>query len=1282
MSSSGKVNKTAGVDQVLAETNTELAAINNWTPEQLEAINGRGGNLLVAAAAGAGKTAVLVERIIRRITDPDDPVDLDRLLVLTFTSAAASEMRERIGRALAEQLAGNTSIKHLKRQMSLLNRAWISTIHSFCLDILRRHFYRIDLDPAFRVADESEVALIRADALAELFEQRYAAGDNCQFNALVDCYGGNRDDTVLQELVLNVYQFARSTPRPVAWLQNMACGFDIPAGATFDQLPWSGTIKNALKLVLAGLVEALDLAIQLAVRPGAPQAYLDNLEAEREQVQDLAQACDMDASWDEIVQSFSNVSFGRLKAVKKTDADENLKKQITTLRDQVKKRITYIKNTYFARQPDELCDDLRRVAPLITELAALVQDFDQVYRQAKTAHGVVDFSDLEHYCLQVLTDEGPAGPAPSAVALELRDQITEVMVDEYQDTNAVQEEILRLVSRQGESSPNLFMVGDVKQSIYSFRLAEPGLFLNKYMSYPSLAGGPDRKIDLVKNFRSRRGVIDAVNFVFRQLMTPAISRLAYDQKAELAYGAGYPAYAGGQPEGEPVEFYLIERNSSGDSQERNDPEQETGADSEANELNQPEEDLDAVQMEACLIAGLIKDMVNSPSDGEPGQLVYDNDHKTYRPVTYRDIVVLMRATSGYANSFIEEFRQAGVPAYADSATGYFEATEVETMLSLLKVIDNPRQDVPLAGVLRSPIVGFDAMELAEIKLYCRQGDFYDAVVAAATLGQGALSDCLTAFLEKLERWRTAARQGALSALIWMLYRETGYYDFVGGLPGGEQRQANLRVLHHRALQYEATAFRGLFLFLRFIERIQEEGRDLGMARTLSEKENVVRIMSIHKSKGLEFPVVIVAGLGKKFNFKDLNSSLLLHKDLGFGPQIIDVENRITYPTIAKLALQHELKMESMAEEMRILYVAMTRAREKLILVGSARNLPECAQRWCNQMPVEGWGLPDGALASAKTYLDWLGPALARHQDGLPIRQLALCHEHPQALVACDPSLWIVSITDGCYAAQAKEQIESDFLRLVRRMEPLEPPGELAGTIKEMLNWCYPDHGLAGYAAKSSVTGLVHRTGFETGQLETARDEVARRNFHPATAVRPKFLQKKQGLTAAEAGTALHLVMQNLDFNTVADAAAIEAQVAAMVERELLTGEQARSVPVGKIAAFFKSPLGKRVVAGRKVWRELPFTRALPVNQVYPEVQQSNQVVLVQGVIDCLIDEGEDLLLLDYKTDRISLDQLEQLVILYSNQINLYAGAVESIFKRRVSEKYLYFFNIGIEVKCL
>jgi len=1252
---------------------------DQWTVEQREAVTSRGGNLLVAAAAGAGKTTVLVERIIRRVTDPVQPVDVDRLLVVTFTNAAAAEMRDRIGRALAQELSQRPGSKHLHRQMALLGRACISTMHSFCLDLLRQHFYRLDLDPAFRIADETEASLIQTEALEELFEQRYTGGDNLPFTALVDSYGGKRDDTVLQELVLDAFRFARSTSAPEEWLEKLPENFHLPPAATLDQLPWSDALKKALEVELAGALSALDLALRLARRPDGPGIYLSNLEVDREMVSRLYRACSANAPWADLHTLFNDTGFNKLKPCKKEDVDQRLAEQVKKLRDGTKKKIFGLRTEYFSRPPEELLADLRSVAPLVKELAGLVRDFGEAYRKAKAARGVVDFNDLEHYCLQVLEEQGSQGPVPSQAALELQDRFVEVLVDEYQDTNAVQEAILQLVSRQGGGDSNLFMVGDVKQSIYRFRLTEPRLFLEKYMGYPSEKGGPERRLDLSRNFRSRRGVVDAVNFLFRQLMTPAVAEMAYDANAELVYGANYPT-APGELVGadETVEIHLIERNvpaeEPGEADGIASEEAEDGAGEGDEEV---EEELDAVQKEARLIAARIQELVNGAPGGEPGLTIYDKESKTCRPLTYRDVVVLLRATAGYANSFMEEFRQMGVPAYAELATGYFEATEVETVLSLLKVIDNPRQDVPLAGVLRSPVVGLEAADLAKIRLISRRGDFYEAVVAAAISDQGVLSERLTDFLKKLECWRTATRQGTLADLIWDIYRETGYYDFVGGLPGGGQRQANLRSLHHRARQYEATAFRGLFLFLRFIERVRDGGRDLGAARALSEKENVVRIMSVHKSKGLEFPVVFVAGLGKKFNVKDLNKTVLFHKDLVLGPQLVDAEARITYPTVAKLALRQRLKREALAEEIRILYVALTRAREKLILVGSARNLPECARRWCGSVGMGDWALPDGELAGARTYLDWLIPAVARHKDGVEIRKLGLCEDHPPEIVAADSSSWKVFFPESRARVGAGKETDTELFSKIRRMESLDPSGPLAEIIKTRLEWSYPAAGMLGRAAKASVTDLKRKF-----DLLAAGEEQWQRDFRPPIGGRPLFMQEERGLTAVEVGSALHLVMQHLDLKNALDTSAIREFVADMVVRELLTHEQAEAVPVEQITAFFAGPLGGRVLAGREVLRELPFTLAVPAGEIYPDLGESfTERVVVQGVVDCLVDEEDGYLLLDYKTDRIPRGQLEQAAGRYRGQLNLYAKAVESILGRKVKEKHLYLFNLGLSIQC-
>jgi len=708
-------------------------------------------------------------------------------------------------------------------------------------------------------------------------------------------------------------------------------------------------------------------------------------------------------------------------------------------------------------------------------------------------------------------------------------------------------------------------------------------------------------------------------------------------------------------------------------------------------------------------------MVHGNSDCPgPGFWVFDKGAGGYRPVQFRDIVVLMRAPGSSANTYLEEFRQAGIPAYADLGSGYFAATEVEVMMSLLKVIDNPRQDIPLAAVLRSPVAGLTGEELAAVRLAVVQGDFYDALRLTADGGFQPATDGTSpdsagdagrhsaddgspetagdasrqtaddvlrrkvrAFLTKLDEWRTMARQGPLSELIWRLYNDTGYYAYVGGMPGGTQRQANLRALYDRARQYEATTFRGLFRFLRFIEKFRESGHDLGAARVLGENEDVVRVMSIHKSKGLEFPVVIVAGLGKQFNIMDLREQALLHKELGIGLPVVDTELRLTYPSIAREAIKRRLHFELLAEEMRILYVALTRAREKLVLVGSVKDLTRAAARWCGQVAKPGWPLPDMDLVAAKTFLDWLGPAVARHPDGKPLRQLAMTADEPVQPMAGDGSRWQVFTWNPGDCTQVAGETPADpvgLLELVRQLLPAEAGAGLADTVDRYLSWQYPYLNIVGKSAKAAVTEIKRRFAgedMESGEVGYLKNLTAR----------PRFLQETTGLTVTEKGSALHLVMQHLDLAGDLTAEGIRSQIEHMRAMELLTAEQAVAIDTAAIAGFFAGEMGRRILDAGEVRRELPFTMALPAGQIYSDIPVgADEKVLVQGVIDCLLDEGDGLVIIDYKTDRVIPASLPEMVAGYRGQLNIYASAVETILNRPVKEKYLYLFATGESIR--
>ncbi|MEY9091745.1 helicase-exonuclease AddAB subunit AddA [Paenibacillus sp. RC84] len=1458
-----------------------------WTDEQWDAIALRGQNMLVAAAAGSGKTAVLVERIIRRISDEASPLDVDRLLVATFTKAAAAEMKQRIREALEKELTANPDSQHLKRQLALMGRASVTTLHSFCLEVIRRHYSLIRLDPGFRIANETEAELMRHDQLEEMMEQYYGeSGEDSPFWRLVDTFGGERSDVPLHLLIQKLYDESRSHPWPEHWLREMALMFgpknyelitgrdasgedertaalaevsegyaeaaaasnSAAVGAAEEAALanaadnednaegngnegegegapaefWLKGLTDDVRLELQGTAELLKQALEITGQPGGPLPYATAVQDDLTMVEGLTDIAE-NYPWDILFSAFQTVSFGKLKPCKKDEVDPQLQEQVKQLRSRAKERITSLQEELFGRPPERFLEETRELAPVIHALVDLVIDFGGRYSKAKAAKGLVDFADLEHFCLRILRAEesAPDRLIPSRAALEYREQFAEVLLDEYQDTNRVQEAIVELIA---EPLPgNRFMVGDVKQSIYRFRLAEPGLFLEKYKSFTGDGSGPGRRIDLARNFRSRAEVVDAVNFIFRQIMNEGVGDIAYDERAELVNGASYPAAEG---QNLSVEMMLIDRAAAAQASdgEESDAEEAAGeisAEEQGGELDGILEgqELETAQMEARAIARKIQDMLD-PQDGRP-YLVYDKRSGSMRPATYRDMVILLRATQQWSPIFIEELRQLGIPAYADLNTGYFTATEVEVMLSLLKVIDNPYQDVPLAGVLRSPIVGLTADELASLRISGKNIPFYEAVRAYAqgirplgnAEGGSGLQDAgewkpdeelrgkIADFLRRLEEWRSEARQGALARLIWKVYGDTGYFDFVGAMPGGQQRQANLRALYDRARQYENTSLRGLFRFLRFIERMKDTGGDLGTARALGEQEDVVRIMSIHKSKGLEFPVVFVAGLGKMFNQRDLLDPFLIHKELGFGPRFVDTKLRVGYPTLPQLAIRRRMRIETLAEELRVLYVALTRAREKLFLLGTVRSLDKQLQGWGRHLEKNSWPLPDDEVARARSYLDWLGPALMRHRDASLWREKAGLQEHSPPALAADGSKWrfeVIAPEELAAMGKADESvtIQADRLEALKHLNKVPTfTGEWDVALAKSLSWTYPFAQATAYFSKTSVSELKRQADRSTAsdheEIPSAElmpspgsglilptrllkmagaAEASRLNgehslgtpalpgdtegtraggnsvFHLATFMdspalmqaedrreresaetqdiqepqaaqdtltasepieppgeaggevpagasipgtpsagsssrtsllrRPRFMEEKK-LTSAERGTVFHAVMQHMPLKEVTPEA-VEAVIREMIDKELLTPAQARAVDTEILAGFFRTQIGQKLAASTRVWREVPFSLGLPAGRVYPNADASTrqETVLVQGVIDCLFESDGNLIMLDYKTDRVKGVGLEALRERYRIQLGLYGQAVEKIWKRKLAGTYLFFFDGG------
>ncbi|OWR29475.1 helicase-exonuclease AddAB subunit AddA [Saccharibacillus sp. O23] len=1322
---------------------------SQWSDDQWKAIAVSGGDMLVAAAAGSGKTAVLVERIIRKITDPASGTGIDRMLIATFTKAAASEMRQRIRDALNKALTERPQDDGLRRQLSLLGQASITTLHSFCLEVIRRHYTSIRLDPGFRIANEHESAIMRQELLEDLFEEKYALEEEGErFRRLIDWFGGERSDDPVFALVQRLYDFARSHPWPQQWLHDSAAAFRVADPETLGRTEWATSLLAGARLELAGVENVLRRAHGLALSPGGPAPYAETLQSDLDMLHRLRGAAEHEP-WQSLYGQFETVSFATLKRTGKNDEfDPEIQQQIKDLRDIAKKDLSKIKEFYFGRSPETFLSELSETAPLMEELAGLTIEFGERYAQAKRAKSMVDFSDLEHYCLQILRDPAstPGRSLPSEAALEYRERFDEVLLDEYQDTNSVQEEIVSLIAREGAG--NRFMVGDVKQSIYRFRLAEPGLFLHKYRAYGNDFAESGLRIDLARNFRSRSEVVEAVNGIFRSIMNERVAEIQYDERAELSYGAAYyPEASGGEYA---PELMLIAREAAA-GEPAEDDEADSGFAAEA-------EEIEAARLEARAIAARIHELTGRAEGREP-LMIYDKDSKALRPAAYGDMVVLLRSVGAWAPMMIEELRLAGIPAMGDASRGYFEATEVEIAMSLLGIIDNPQQDIPLASVLRSPIVGLNEDQLAQIRLRGPRMSFYDAVCRAAEPEDGAgdyasrawtgesaaasasgpvdepassrdasLAETLRKFLASLERWRTLARSGELGELIRTLYRETGYADWVAGLPGGAQRRANLLALYNRAVQFEKSASaQGLFRFLRFVERLRDNGGDLAEAPSEAHHDSV-RLMTIHKSKGLEFPVVFIAGLSKGFNMQDLKAPFMMHKELGFGPRFVDEETRVGYPTLPSLAIRRQALMELLAEEMRVLYVALTRPRDKMILTAAVKDLPRRIAAWTDASGGRE-GIADYTLAKAKTYMDWVGPALMQEPGARFLHELAGLASVESAR---GPGAgWIFSVRSGDAQTAAERAGEELYAERVQRLKALAA-GEAAedlgsrGKFAERLAWRYRHAAAGGTAAKTSVTEIKSRfAGDEypsadameaarrSAGLEDADGETADAGLAPTESTlqlkRPRFMESRR-LTGAERGTAYHTVMQHIPLQADLDEAAVTETLAELVRKHILLQAEADTVDVSDVMLFTRSAIGERLALSDWVRRELPFSigvgarsesgLVLPVmggqaglwppdaeaaaageNRRIRVESLPDERVLVQGVVDCLFRENGRLILLDYKTDRIKPGRgTAELADHYRFQLDFYAWAVEEMTGEPVSEKWLYFFDTAENVR--
>ncbi|MFQ7446038.1 helicase-exonuclease AddAB subunit AddA [Intestinibacter bartlettii] len=1342
-----------------------------WTQEQQNVIDSRGGNLLVAAAAGSGKTAVLVERIIQMILNSDLKIDIDKLLVVTFTNAAASEMRERIGDAISKKLDENPEDEHLQDQLVLLNKASITTIHSFCLEVIKSNFHKINLDPNFRIGDETECSLMKLEAIDETFDILYEQNDE-EFCYLVDCYAEKRGDSNLQNLILSIYSFVMASPYPKVWLKESAEDFNITYDFDFATSKWAKAILGTVKIQMEGIEKSLCKAIEDVDGIDELVTFTDKLKMEYEKIKEILYACD--TSWSDAYRQISSMTFENYaKGVKRIPKDapsyiKEEKDKAKKIRDNAKKSIEKIKTSVFNKNYDDLKDEIKFLYPIVKSLSDVVLMFEQIYSQKKRDKGIIDFNDIEHFALQILTETDENGDfvfdkegknIPSDIALEYREKFYEIFIDEYQDSNQVQEVILSTIAKQKE--PNRFMVGDVKQSIYRFRQAKPEIFLQKYATYDTDLSSKYKKIMLYKNFRSRKEVVDSVNYIFEHIMSKNLGEIDYNEEEKLNLGANFE-----EVEDEKIilggatEIHLMEKKVP----EVEDPDEE----------EEEGEDLDASQIEARMVGKIIRDIMRPNENGEIMQ-VFDKKLETYRNAEYKDIVILLRATSAWAPVFAEELINMDIPTYADMGQGYFETMEIQVIMSFLKVIDNPMQDIPLIAILRSPIYGFTPEDFIDIRITDKKVSFYEAMrmfvgekidlsnEEEQDIAEDEISDDIgneiidvnineensyvdadmddyyqninyedfeyeneefiyndevmyesyinenvednliyeinsniegdeesqkselelkvRRFLDDLKELQEKSMYMSTDEFLWYIYTNSGYYAYCGALPGGSQRQANLRILFERAKQFEETSFKGIFNFINFISKLKKSNSDMGSAKTLGENANVVRIMSIHKSKGLEFPIVICSGMGRNFNTMDFRKDVLYHHELGYGPQIVDFERRISYPSIAKEALKCKINIENISEEMRILYVALTRAKEKLIITSSIKDIEQNMHKWSSNISTEKM-VSKYDILNGKNYMDWMMPAIIKHKDLEDIRET---YNLSTSISMEDESKWSVktwSRDDIDFEKHEKEGIRE----VLNTMDLSQHDTEYYEQIEKKLNFEYPYLGVVKKAASISVTEIKKRQE----EYEEQEDSLGLYK-HKTTLKKPKFLsesQKSEKITGARRGTIVHLIMEVLDFEKVNTESEIKAQIQDLVKRRIITEKESQVLSPRKIMRFFKSPIAKRMLSSKFVKREQKIYTQIKMNDIYlnDEIFKNNretyenESVMLRGVIDLYFEEDDGLVILDYKTDFVDKNNKKEIIHKYKKQIEIYADVLSKLTGKKVKEKYLYLFGIDEQVK--
>ena len=1207
-----------------------------WTSEQRDVIDTRNKNILVSAAAGSGKTAVLVERIIAMITDANNPVDIDRLLIVTFTRAAAGEMRERIRLAIEKKLAENEDDQHLQRQSTLLHHAQITTIDSFCSYVVKNYFHLIDLDPSYRMAEEGELRMMQGDVASAVLNEAYELKED-KFERFVECFSTGKTDEGIAEMIKRLYAFSVSYPYPEEWLLSCKEAYEIAEKEELEQAGWMRLIKEDIRKCLQEADSLLEAALQICRGEDGPYFYETALESDRAFVKKMLET-DSFEQWQKYL---SALSFARLSAKKDSQVSEEAKELVKSLRQQEKDILGDMREQYFSVSLETAAEYMKLAAEPVGVLIDLTLQFAQRFAEKKSEKNLLDFQDLEHFALKILVEHSGEGDVRTQAAKELSQRFTEVMIDEYQDSNFVQEKLLTAVSRMEDGQNNIFMVGDVKQSIYRFRLARPDLFMEKFHTY-SVEKGADVKcfrIDLHKNFRSRATVLEGVNFLFYQIMGESLGGVEYDKEAALYPGASFPEYAE-KPE-TATEVLLVETDEE--------------------EWKVMESGENVQELEARAVAGKIRDMA--------GQYpVLDKATGEYRPARYGDFIILLRTLSGWSETFRNVLDSQGIPASVTTKTGYFSAWEVVTVLNYLRILDNPRQDIPLTGALHNMPGGFSMEELARIKCAGKESGKAGMYEALLSVGDGQeqkeLYQKVQGFLDTWKALRDKVPYTPMHELLWEVYDRTGILDFVNANPAGEQQKANLLMLIEKARDYESTSYKGLFNFVRYIESLQKYQVDYGEADIISSGEDSVKIMSIHKSKGLEFPIVFVSGLGKQFNQQDARASLSMHPDLGVGADWVDANMRTKTPTLLKKAVQRQIQLENLGEELRILYVALTRAKEKLILTGCTSRLEKRLGALEPLKKQEEERISYGKLVKGRCYLDWILPALARHRCMDSIYRNYDKQPYIFNPFHEDESEFVVRILSP--AQLTLEEAESQSVQKLKREELLETFKEKK-TPREFFTYTYPYAGQEEIPAKVTVSELKRRQMEEEESTPMYEEE----EMIPYI---PAFVEKKEEtLTGARRGTAYHRVFEILDFTYAKTLSQVQAQLEKMEKEGKIDQDIRRTVQARDVLQFAQSPVGKRMGTAqreKRLYREQPFVIGISAERLDTSFDEA-ETVLVQGIIDAYFIEDNQIVLVDYKTDKTTSREGSDLIQKYKVQLSYYTEALERLTGMKVSEKYIY-----------